>query len=113
MKLLYMVIILCLLLTFTEMTLFIIEINLKQNSHVMFYIVVSAELCFIFITIMAHVYLFHYVQSKSWKLANKRHGEINFDKKLMMTITYTYVFVSFYFTSVCFADYWILSSTNK
>ena len=48
MKVLYWVMILCLLLTFTMMTLYIIEINFKRNSHVMFYIAVSAELCFIF-----------------------------------------------------------------
>ena len=88
MKVLYWVIIFCLLLTFTVTTLFITEINLKRNSHVMFYIVVSAELCFIFITITANVYLFHFVRSKSRKIAKKRHGGINFNKNLIITITY-------------------------
>ena len=91
MKVLYWVIILCLLSTFIVMTLFIIEINFKQNLHVMFYIVLSAELCFILITITAHVYLFHFVQSKSRKIANKRYGRINFNKKLMITIAYIYL----------------------
>ena len=91
MKVLYWVIVLCLLLTFTVITLFIIEIKFIRNSYVISHIVASTELCFIFITIMAHVYLFRFVSSKSRKIANKRHGGINFDKKLTMTITYIYL----------------------
>ena len=104
MKVLYWVIIFCLLLTSTVVTLFIIEINFKRNSHVMFYIKVSAELCFILITILANVYLLNFVQSKSRKVAKKRHGGINFNKNLMITITYIYlcllVFISPHFVGL-------------
>ena len=71
MKVLNRVIILLLLFTSGMTTFFIIEVNFERNSHVMSYIVASVQLCVIFITIMAHVYLFHYVRSKSLKLANK------------------------------------------
>ena len=41
---------------------------------------------------MAHTNTyFTLVRSKSQGIANKRNGEINFNKKLMMTITYTFI----------------------
>ena len=91
MKVLYWVIIICLLLTFTMTTLFALEKHSKRNSHIIFYAIASVELCFICVTIVSHVYLFHFVRSKSRKVAKKRHGGIKFDKKLMMTITYIYL----------------------
>ena len=93
MKILYRMIILCLLSTFVVITLCIMERKSKPKSRVMFYIVLSGELCFIFTTIIACVYLFHFVQSKSGVIENKKHGGINFNKKLMITITYTYMCV--------------------
>ena len=91
MKVLYWVITLCLLLNIVVVTLYIMEKILEFNSFVIIQIFLSGEFGFIFITIMAYIYLFHFVRSKSQKLANKRHGGINFNKKLMMTITYIYL----------------------
>ena len=67
------------------------EKTLELNSFPIIHILISGEICLVFVTIMAYIYLFHFVRSKSQKLANKRHGGINFNKKLMMTITYIYL----------------------
>ena len=81
MKVLHQIIIFCLLFN-------IIEKMLKP----VLYILLSLKLYFIFITIMAHTNTyFNLVRSKSQGIANKRNGEINFNKKLMMTITYTFI----------------------
>lgn len=49
------------------------------------------EPTFIIVTIAAYIYLLYFVRSKSRSIANARHGSINVNKKLMMTITYIYV----------------------
>ena len=64
---------------------------MKRNSFVMRCIQISFELCFIIITIVAYMYLFYFVRSKSRQITTTRHGGIDFDRNLMMTITYTYV----------------------
>ena len=90
-KVLYWIIIICLLLNFVILTLYIMEITLELSSFkVVHILLLSGELCFIFIIIMAYIYLFYFVRSKSRKIANKRHGGIKFNKKLMMTTTYIY-----------------------
>ena len=91
MKVLYRVIMLCLLLSFVVVMLYIMEKTLELNSFPIIHILISGEICLVFVTIMAYIYLFHFVRSKSQKLANKRHGGINFNKKPMMTITYLYI----------------------
>ena len=91
MKVLYRVIMLCLLLSFVVVMLYIMEKTLELNSFPIIHILISGEICLVFVTIMAYIYLFHFVRSKSQKLANKRHGGVNFNKKLMMTITYIYL----------------------
>ena len=91
MKIFYRIIALCLLFILVMITLYIMGKTFKPKSHVLFYIVLSVELCFIFITIIAYVYLFHFVRSKSRVIENKKHGELNFNKTLIMTITYTYI----------------------
>ena len=108
MKVLYWIIMLCLLLNIVMVALCIMEITLELISSTVIHILLSGELCFIFIIIMVYIYLFHFVRSNSQiankrhgginfnisntrKIANKRHGGINFNKKLMMTITYIYI----------------------
>ena len=48
-------------------------------------------MCFIIITIVTYMYLFYFARSKSRKMSNARHSGIDFDKKLMVIITYTYI----------------------
>ena len=109
MKVLYWIIMLCLLLNIVMVALCIMEITLELISSTVIHILLSGELCFIFIIIMVYIYLFHFVRSNTRKIANKRHGGINFNisntrkvankrhgginfnKKLMMTITYIYI----------------------
>ena len=67
-----------------------------HNSYMTFYIVLLFELCFIVVTVIAYAYLFHFVRSKSRVVENKRHGRTDFNKKLMMTITYTYICLLFF-----------------
>ena len=64
---------------------------LKGNSFVARCIHISFEMCFTIITIVAYMYLFYFARSKSRKMSNARRSGINFDRKLMMTITYTYI----------------------
>ena len=85
-KVLYQIIVFCLILNFVLIVFYIIERILQPNFHVVPFILLSAEIYFIFITIVAHIYIFHSAQSKSQKITNKRHCGINFNKKLMMTI---------------------------
>ena len=97
MKVLYWVITLCLLLTFVMLTLAIKELQRNgRNSHMTCYIILLFEFCLIFITIMVYAYLFHFVRSKSRVIENKRHCGTNFNKKLMITITYTYICLLFF-----------------
>ena len=49
------------------------------------------------------MYLFYFVRLKPKETANRRHGGIDFDKKLMITITYTYICLLF-FTFPYFAE---------
>ena len=78
-KVLYWIIIICLLLTFVMLTLAIIELQRNgRNSHMTCYIILLFELCLIFITIMAYAYLFHFVRLKSRVIENKRHCGTNF-----------------------------------
>ena len=90
-KVLYQIIVFCLILNFVLIAFYIIERILQPNFYVVPYILLSAEIYFNFITIVVYVYLFYFAQSKSQKITNKRHCGINFNKKLMMTITYTYI----------------------
>ena len=57
----------------------------------MLYVQLVAETCLIIITIVAYIYLFYFVRSKTQKIVNQRHGGVDIDKKLMMTVTYTYI----------------------
>ena len=97
MKVLYRVIILFLLFIFVLVTLAIMDLQRNgHNSYMTFYIVLLLELCFIVVTVIAYAYLLHFVRSKSRVVENKRHGRTDFNKKLMMTITYTYICLLFF-----------------
>ena len=76
---------------------------LEVISFVVRYKQTVSETFFIIITIIAFMYLFYFVQLKSRETANNRHGGIDFDKKLMITITYTYICLLF-FTFPYFAE---------
>ena len=96
MKVLYRVIIFCLLFILVIIILTIMEKTMGFNSCIMVYVQLALEICFIIITVVAYIYLFYFVRSNSRKLANKRHGGINFNKNLMMTVTYNYVCLLFF-----------------
>ena len=96
MKVLYRVIIFCLLFILVIIILTIMEKTMGFNSCIMVYVQLALEICFIIITVVAYIYLFYFVRSNSRKLANKRHGGINFKKNLMMTVTYTYICLLFF-----------------
>ena len=96
MKVLYRVIIFCLLFILAIVILTIAEKITKYNSRIMIYVQLALEICFIIITVVAYIYLFFFVQSKSRKIRNKRHGGINFNKNLTMTVTYTYICLLFF-----------------
>lgn len=68
----------------------------RQVSQVIQYTQLTFETFFIFITFVAYIYLFLFVHLKSRVIANKRHCLNNFDKKLMMTVTYTYLCLMFF-----------------
>ena len=95
MKVLYWVTIFFLLFIFVLVTVAIMELE-RNNSYSTLYIVHLLELCFTFITILAYAYLFHFVRSKSRVIENKRHCGTNFNKKLLITITYTYMCLLFF-----------------
>ena len=63
----------------------------KQHLHVIIYVVYLTELLFIFITLVAYMYLFHFVQSKSGTIASRRHGGADLNKKLTLIVAYTYL----------------------
>ena len=63
----------------------------KQHLHVIVYVVLLTELLFIFITLLGYMYLFHFVQSRSRTVASKRHGGADLNKKLTLTVAYTYL----------------------
>ena len=96
MKVLYRVIIFCLLFILVIIILTIMEKAMGFNSCIMVYVQLALEICFIIITVVAYIYLFYFVRSNSRKVANKRHGGINFNKNLMMTVTYTYICLLFF-----------------
>ena len=73
-----------------------------QVSQVIQYTQLTFETFFIFVTLVAYIYLFLFARLKSRVIANTRHCLNNFDKKLMMTITYTYLCLMF-FTVLQFA----------
>ena len=104
MKVLYQIIAFALILNLAVMTFSIMEKTLEPDSHVVFYILISVEICFLFITIIAYVYLFHFLQSKSKKTADKKHSGNNFNKKVMMTITYIliclFIFILVHFVGI-------------
>ena len=49
------------------------------------------ELSFIFITILAYVYLFQSVQSMFRAITNERHGGADSNKRLTLAVTCTYI----------------------
>ena len=69
---------------------------LKEISFVVRYKQTVSETFFIIITIIAFMYLFYFAQLKSRDTTNNRHGGIDFDEKLMITITYTYICLLFF-----------------
>ena len=62
---------------------------LKRSSFVPRCIHISFEMCFTIRTIVAYLYLFYFVCSKSRRMLNAQHSGIAFDQKLMMTMNYT------------------------
>ena len=49
------------------------------------------ECFFILATIIAYIYLYYFFRKKSNIMANARHGGRNFDKKLLLTVLYTFI----------------------
>ena len=80
-----------------------------RNPFVVGCIGISLESCWIIITSVTYMYLFYFVRSRSGKIANTRHSGNKFDKKLMMTITYTFicllVFTLPYFTKIAVTSF--------
>ena len=64
---------------------------LEGLSFTMRYTQTVGEVFFIIVTIVAYMYLVYFVRSKSREIANQRYGGIKIDKKLLMTIAYTYI----------------------
>ena len=64
---------------------------LEGLSFTMRYTQTVGEVFFIIVTIVAYMYLVYFVRSKSREIANQRRGGIKIDKKLLMTIAYTYI----------------------
>ena len=62
---------------------------LKRSSFVPRCIHISFEMCFTIRTIVAYLYLFYFVCSKSRRMLNAQHSGIVFDQKLMMTLNQT------------------------
>ena len=96
MKVLYRVIFFCFFFVLAVVILTIAEKIIRYNSRIMIYVQLALEICFINITVVAYIYLFYFVQSKSRMIINKRHGGINFNKNLMMTTTYTSICLLFF-----------------
>ena len=92
MKTLYWIITVCMIFTLAiVIPVSLRHESLKRHSHVIFYIVFSTELSFISITLVAYIHLSHFVRSKSRMIATKRHGGVDLNKKLTLTVTYTYL----------------------
>ena len=92
MKTLYWIITLCLVLVLA----IVIPVSLKhdlfkRHLHVIVYVVLLTELLFIFINLVPYINLFHFVRSNSRTTATKRHGGADLNKKLTLTVTYTYL----------------------
>ena len=68
----------------------------KGNAPVNFFTVMFMELLFIFITIVAYIYLFYFVRSKLRVIKYKRHGSADSIKRLTLTVTYTYICLLFF-----------------
>ena len=96
MKVLYRIIIFCLIFILVIVITTIMEKIMGFNSRIMIYVQLVLEICFIIITVVAYIYLFFFVRSNSRKIANERHGGVNFNKNLMMTVTYTYICLLFF-----------------
>ena len=80
-----------------------------RNPFVIGCIGISLESSWIIITSVTYMYLFYFVRSRSRVTANRRHSGNKFDKKLMMTITYTYIclilFTLPYFTKIAVTSF--------
>lgn len=88
--------------------------NLEGLSFTMRYTQTVGEVFFIIVTIVAYMYLVYFVRSKSREIANQRRGGIKIDKKLLMTIAYTYICLVI-FTFPYFAErvaHFILQTVN-
>ena len=55
------------------------------------YFQIFVEITFILITITVYIYLFYFVRSRSTIMANSRHGGKNFNKRLLLTVSYTFI----------------------
>ena len=92
MKILYWILAVCLVFIFgIVIPVSLRDGSLKPHSLVIFYITLSTELSFIFITLVAYIHLFHFAQSKSRAIATKRQERADLNKKLTLTVTYTYL----------------------
>ena len=80
MKVLYRVIFFCFFFVLAVIILTIAEKIIRYNSRIMIYVQLALEICFINITVVAYIYLFYFVQSKSRMIINKRHGGINLNQ---------------------------------
>ena len=92
-KRLYCITILTILFVFGTVISIVMEDSLSppEVRRKMLYVQLVAETSLIITTIVAYIYLFHFVRSKTRKIANQRHGGVDIDKKMMMTVTYTYI----------------------
>ena len=104
-KHLYCLAIFCLLSVIIMSLIFSLKSEfMGRNPFVVGCIGISLESCWIIITSVAYTYLFYFVRSRSRVIANTRQSGNKFDKKLMMTITYTYIclllFTLLYFTKI-------------
>ena len=92
MKTLYWIITVCLALILAMAILVSLRYeSFKRHSHIIVYLQLLTELSFIFITLVAYIHLFHFVRSQSSVIATKRHGGADLNKKLTLTVTYTYL----------------------
>lgn len=91
MKVIYSITVFSILLNLAVATLVTMEAKFSKEFPLwLTYCQVAAEISFTIITVVAYIYLFWFVRSKSKVIANARYGRTNFDTKFVMNVTYIY-----------------------
>ena len=92
MKVLYRLIAFVLVFDFAVGTFVALDKEYLEGIHpLILYTQVFTEISFIGLTVAAYIYLFYFVCSKSKNVNNARHCSIKYSKRLLMTVTYTFM----------------------